>query len=133
MSLSIFRQAFFSPSISSNRAIAESLYYRQVLCGVAYLQYTVEASVAYNLGAVDAYALKKLLALLVLHEELGDTMQHTGVLLAIPTEEDLVRSEYARHAVDRHSTMLQYVEIVVPELILNEESHNGTHGTQESS
>ena len=77
--------------------------------------------------------MQQLSALLVLYEELSNATQHLAILLAVPAEEYLILTEYARHAIYWHSTMLQNVEVVVPELVLNEECHNRTHSTQEAS
>ena len=77
--------------------------------------------------------MQQLSALLVLYEELSNAMQHLAILLAVPAEEYLILTEYARHAIYWHSTMLQNVEVVVPELLLDEERHNRTHCTQEAA
>ena len=96
------------------------------------LQDTVEAGVASYTDAGDANLSQQLTALLVLHEEVGEAVEHTTVLATIPLEEYLVGTEDAGDAVDRHMAVLQDVEVVVPELVLDEERHDGTHRTQEA-
>jgi len=104
----------------------------QLLGSLLDLHDAVEASVAHHLHVGDADVGEQPPALLVLDEEAGEALQHIGIAAAIPAEEDLVGPEDARHAVGRHATMTEYVEIVIPELILDEERHHWSHRAQEA-
>ena len=64
---------------------------------------------------------------------MGETVQHPAILATIPFEEHLVWTEDARHRIDRHPTMFQDMQIIIPELILDEESHHRTDGTKEAT
>ena len=55
------------------------------------------------------------------------------VLATIPAEEHLTWTEDAADTIDGNATMAQDVQIVVPELVLNEERHHRTDGTQEAT
>ena len=98
-----------------------------------YLQHTVEAGVARDVYIGDTDAFQQFAAHLVLHEETGEAFQHTPILPTIPAEEHLARTEDAAHAVGGHTAMFQDMEVVVPELILDEERHAGTHQSQEAA
>ena len=99
---------------------------------MGYGGYAVEAGVACDIDVVDADGGEELFALLVLHEEVGEALEHMSVGSAVPAEEDLVGTEDAADAIDRHATMAQDVNIVVPELVFDEECHGGAHGAQEA-
>ena len=60
-------------------------------------------------------------------------VQHATILTAIPLEEHLIGTEDARHAIDRHATMLQDMQVIIPELILDKESHHRSHRAQETT
>ena len=70
---------------------------------------------------------------LVLHEEMGEAIQHAPILATIPLEEHLIRTENARHAIHGHIAMLEDMQIVIPELILDKERHDRTYQTQETN
>ena len=53
--------------------------------------------------------------------------------MTVPSEENLPWTEYARHTVCRYAAMLQYVQIVEPELILYEKGHHRPDGSQEAN
>ena len=77
--------------------------------------------------------MKQPLALLILYKEMGETVQHARIAAPVPFEEYLSGAEDARHAVERHVTVLEHVEVVGPELILDEDGHHGTHRAQETA
>ena len=56
-----------------------------------------------------------------------------AVLASIPAEEDLVRAENTADTIHGHIPMLEDMQIVVPELVLDEECHHGSDGSQESA
>ena len=114
------------------RVTNEGLYDRQLLRLLLYLKHTVEARIASNSNAADANLSQQLAALLVLHEEVGEAVEHTAVLASVPAEEDLIRTEDTRHTVDRHVAVLEDVEVVIPELVLDEERHHRTYRTEEA-
>ena len=60
-----------------------------------------------------------------------EALQHMAILQSIPLEEHLFGTEYGRHTIHRHPTMAQDMEVVIPELILYEESLHGPHCPQE--
>ena len=60
-------------------------------------------------------------------------LQHRGILTAIPLEEHLIRAENARHTIDRHMTVFQNMQVVIPELVLDEEGHHRTNGPEEAA
>ena len=64
---------------------------------------------------------------------MGEAFQHGSILLSVRSEEDLVGAENARDAVNGYVAVAQYVQIVVPKLVFNEESHNRSHRAQELS
>ena len=109
----------------------ERFHQRQLLGGIANLEHAVEAGVADDVDLSDAELCEELAALLVLNEKTREALQYARVLAPIPAEEHLLGAEDAADAVDGHLAMLQDVQVVVPELILDEECHDGPHGTQE--
>ena len=124
------------PTATSNEALAialELLNDRQLLGGLLDLQHTVEAGIANDGDIIDAYRRQQLATHLVLYEEVGETLQHTTVLPTIPSEEHLTRTEDAADAVNGYTTMAQNMQVVVPELVLDEEGHHRTDGTQETA
>ena len=62
-----------------------------------------------------------------------EASQHRTILIPVPAEEYLPGTEDGTDAIDRHMAMAQDVEVVIPELILNEERLHRPHGTQESA
>lgn len=114
-------------------ATHEGLYQRQLLAGRLDLQHTVEARVACNGHIADTDAAEQLSALLVLHKEMGETSQHTGIALAIPAKEDLLLTKNARHTVGRHAAVLEDMQVVEPELILDKECHLWPDDAQEAA
>ena len=66
-------------------------------------------------------------------KEAGEAFQHVGIAAAIPPKKDLVRTEDTRHTVGRHAAMTKDMEIVIPELILDEECHYWTDGAQKAA
>ena len=62
-----------------------------------------------------------------------EAVEHTTILAAIPLKEHLILAEDARHTIYRHIAMLKYVQVVVPELVLDKESHHWTNRTKETS
>ena len=60
-------------------------------------------------------------------------MEHTAILAAVPLEEYLVGTEDAADAIHGHVPVLQDVQVVVPELVLDEERHHGTDSPQEAA
>ena len=67
----------------------------QLLCLLADMQHTVETGIACHCDAVDVQRAQQVLALSVLHIEMGEAPQHTGIALAIPLEEYLPLPEDA--------------------------------------
>jgi hypothetical protein len=61
-----------------------------------------------------------------------EAVQYATILSAIPLEEHLVRTEDARYTINRHIPVLQDMQVVIPELILDEESHHRTYSPQET-
>ena len=55
------------------------------------------------------------------------------ILTTIPFEKYLIRTENTADTINRHTTMLENMQIVIPKLILNEESHDWTYGTQKTA
>ena len=104
--------------------------WKRLRCGLN-LQYTVEPGITDNVNIGDAHRLEQGLRLTVLHEQAGETLQYAAIPASIPLEEHLLRSENARHAICRYVTVFQYVQVVVPELILDEECHDRFYCTQE--
>ena len=64
---------------------------------------------------------------------MGEAVEHTAILTAIPLEEHLIRTEDARYTIHGHSTVLENMHVVIPELVLDEESHHRTDGTKETT
>jgi len=93
----------------------------------------VEAGVADDGDVGDADLRQQLAALVVLHVEMGEAPEHVGILTTVPAEEDLVGSEDAGDAIDGDAAMAQDVQVVVPELVLDEERHDGSDGAQEAA
>ena len=109
------------------------LHNRQLLGCLLDLQDTVEAGVAHHRHIGDADLRQQLLRYLVLHEEMGEAVEHTAILTAIPLEEHLIGTEDARHTIHGHPTVLEDMQVVVPELVLDEERHHRTDGTKETT
>ena len=109
------------------------LYHRQLLGSILNLQHTIETGIAHYGCVCNTYLGKQFLADFVLHKEVCEAVEHTAILTTIPLEEHLVLAEYARHTINRNVTMLQYVQIVVPELVFDKERHNRADCAQESA
>ena len=60
-----------------------------------------------------------------------EVAQHMSVRTAIPLEKYLPATENGGNAVHRNTTLMQFVQIVLPELVLDEECHAGIHDIQE--
>ncbi len=103
-----------------------------MLGGFLNLKHTVESSVAHDIHLRDTDAFEQTLALLVLHEESGEALQHASISPAVPLEEHLPWAEDAAHAIRRDATMRQDMKEVAPELVLDEESHHRAHQAKES-
>ena len=97
------------------------------------LQHTVEAGIAHHGSIGDTNLGQEFLADLVLHKEMSEAIKHATILAAIPLKEHLLGTEDARHAIDRYTTMLQDVQVVVPELVFDKESHHRSDRAQESA
>ena len=63
---------------------------------------------------------------------MGEAVEHAAILPTIPAEEDLPLAEDAAHAIDGHAPVFQDVQVVVPELVLDEEGHLGPYDAQEA-
>ena len=109
----------------------ECLDYRKLLGQRLDGHDAVEAGITHYLCFRDANLSQKLAALLILNKELGETLQHTRIGTSVPPEENLVGTEDAAHAIGGNTAMLQDMQIVVPEFVLDEESHHGTNRAQE--
>ena len=114
-------------------ALYKLLHQWQLLRLFLNLQHSVEAGVANDFHFGDAKCLQQFATLFVLYKEVGETLQYAPILPSIPAEEHLLRTEDAADTIHWHLTMLQDVQVVEPELILDEESHAGTHRTQETT
>ena len=112
--------------------LLECLNKREVFRLSLDLQHAVETRVATDSNIRYPYRGKQLAAQFVLHEEMSETPEHTGILPGIPFEENLVGTENRRYTISRNTTMLKYVKIVIPKLILDEESHHRPHQSQEA-
>ena len=64
---------------------------------------------------------------------MSEAIKHTAVLTTVPLKEHLIRTEDTRHTIDRYTTMLQDVQVVVPELVFDKESHHRSDRAQESA
>ena len=93
----------------------------------------VETGVTDDRDVRDADSTQQFLADLVLYEEMGETLQHVTVLTSVPAEEYLSRTEDAADAIDGYTTVFQDMQVVIPELVLDEERHHGTDGSQEAT
>ena len=96
------------------------------------MEYTVEAGITHHRDIRDTDLPQQFPADLVLYEEMRKTVQHPSVLPTIPLEEYLIRTEDARHTIDGHIPMLQDMEVVIPELILDEERRHRTHQSEKT-
>ena len=114
-------------------AFGKLLDNRQLLRLLLNLEHTVEAGVTRYRDIRDANFGQQLAADLVLHKEMGEAVEHTAILAAIPLEEHLVGTEDTADAIDRHVPVLQNVQVVIPELVLDEERHHGTDSPQEAA
>ena len=98
------------PTASRNKnlsALFESIDHRKFASFGGNLQHPVETRIARYLHISNAYLGKQLPAIFVLHEEMREAFQHPTKLSAVRTEEDLVGTEYARHTVSGHTTVLE--------------------------
>ena len=115
------------------RIFREGFNHRQLLGSLLDLEHTIEARIAHNRNIVDSNLSQQFFTYFILHKEMGEAIQHWSVLTSIPLEEHLIRAEDAGHAIDGHMTMLQDVQVVVPELVLDEKCHHRTNGPQETT
>ena len=108
------------------------LYEGQGTGGALDVQYSVETCVADDGDVVlDVQRGKEVCRLLVLDEEMRDFVEHLGVAAAVPAEEDLVGTEDAADGVHGDSQSLAPLQVVLPELILDEEQHLGFDEVEE--
>ena len=124
------------PTAACHKHMASStdkgLYNGQMFRLLLDLEHPIETGVAGHGHIRDTNLGQQFAALLVLHIEMGETTQHPGITAGIPAEENLVGTEDARHAVDGYISAFQDMQIIVPELILDEEGHHRTHQSQET-
>ena len=104
---------------------------RQLLGSFLNLKHTVKTGIANNCGVCDTYLSQQLLTNLVLYEEMGKAVKYTSILTTIPLKEHLIRAEDARHTIYRYITMLKDMQVVIPELVLDEECHHRMYKSQE--
>ena len=64
---------------------------------------------------------------------MSKAVQHATILPAVPLKEHLVRTENARYTINRHIPVFQDMQIIIPELILDEERHHRTDGPKETT
>ena len=64
---------------------------------------------------------------------MGETLQYVTVLTAVPAEEDLSGTENAADAIDGYAAVFQNMQVVIPELVLDEERHHGADVAQEAT
>ena len=124
------------PTAASNKDLMptdEVLHDRQSLRCLLDLQHTVEAGVTDNHDIMDTYLGKQVLADLVLHIEMGEALQHMRILPTVPLEEYLTGTEDAADTIDRHLTVLEDMQVVIPELVFDEECHHRMDGPQETA
>ena len=121
------------PSLLQRRGSQESLNHRELLGSFLDLKYAVKTGIANDCNIGNANLSQQLLADSVLHKEMSEAVEHTPILATIPLKEQLVRAEDTRYAINRNMTMLQDMQIVVPKLVLDEESHHRVDGTQETA
>ena len=62
-----------------------------------------------------------------------EAFQYATVLMTVPTEEYLIIAENAANTIHRYTTVLEDMQVVVPELVLNKERHLRTNGAQEAT
>ena len=123
----------FSNVCSGLAHVQECLHCGYLLALAGYLQHTVEACIACHGDVVVAQFCQQLFRILCLDKEMCEASQHRTILISVPTEEDLAGTEDGTDAIDRHMAVTQDVEVVVPELILDEERLHRPHGTQETA
>ena len=56
---------------------------------------------------------------------MGDAAQTTGIATAIPLEKDLSGAENAADGVDGNAFAVEYVDVVAPKLVFDEDGHLG--------
>lgn len=121
------------PAIKTLCPLTKALDNRQSLRCLLDLQHTVEAGVTDNRDIMDTYLGKQVLADLVLHIEMGEALQHMRILPSVPLEEYLVGTEDAADTIDGHATVLEDMQVVIPELVFDEERHHRMDGPQETA
>lgn len=128
MSVEVVDENFFirRPAATCNKyfvVLFESLYDGQSFGLFLYLKHTVKACVSGNGCLIDADAGQQVFALLILHEEVSDATKNFVIGLSIPFKEDLIRSEDRTDTVNGDAAKPKDIQVVVPEFILDEESH----------
>ena len=63
---------------------------------------------------------------------MGEAVEHAAILPSVPAEEHLVGPEDGADAVGGYASVFEYVQVVVPELVLDEERHLGTYKAEEA-
>ena len=111
----------------------ELFYYRQLFAGLLDLKNAVETRVSDNINIGNSQLSQQCFALHVLHKEMCEAFQYAAILPAIPLEKYLIGTENAAYAVGGNTTMLQDMEVVVPEFIFDEESHHGFYRAKETA
>ena len=87
------------------------------------IEYPVETGITYHRHLIYPYTGKQLLRFLILHKEMCKSLQDFLIALTIPTEKDLIGAKNGRHTINRNTFLIQSVQIILPELILDKESH----------
>ncbi len=114
----------------SHRVVLEKLHQRQMFSFLTNLQHTVKTGIAHHRDTTDAYFRQIAFGAFILHKQVVEVTQHMSVGTAIPLEEYLSAAENGGNAVHRNTALVQFVQIVLPELVLDEECHTGIHDIQ---
>src|SRR5699024_8434769 len=109
----------------------EKLHQRQMFGLLTNLQHTVKTGIPHHRDTADTYLRQIAFGAFILHKQMVEVAQHMSVRTAIPLEEYLSAAENGRNAVHRNTALVQFVQIVLPELVLDEECHAGIHDIQE--
>ena len=106
--------------------LGEAFDEREGTCGATDVDDAVKTGVAGDGDVVGhADARKEFDGKAVLDKKMGDAAQTTGITAAVPLEKDLSGAENAADGVDGNAFAVEYVDVVAPKLVFDEDGHLG--------
>ena len=104
---------------------------RKVFGLFANLQHTVETSISHHCHTTDTNLRQIAFGGLILHKQMIEIFQHIAISSSIPFKEYLSTTENGRYAIYWNTTFMKFIQIILPEFVLDEERHARVCNIQE--